>query len=116
MKIRFQADNDVAPALVHGVLRQNPAIDFQTAQAARLDGLSDPAVLALAAREGRLLVSRDRRTMPRHFADFISNNHCPGVFLLRRRVTIGRAIEELVMIWETSETDEWFNKITYIPL
>jgi hypothetical protein len=116
MKICLQADNDVTPALVHGVLRHNPAIDFQTAQAAKLDGLPDPAVLALAAREGRLLVSRDRRTMPRHFADFISNNHSPGIFLLRRKVALGRAIEELILIWETSESDEWFNKITYIPL
>lgn len=116
MKIRFQADNDVAPALVNGVLRHNSAIDFQTAQAAKLDGLPDPAVLALAAREGRLLISRDRKTMPRHFATFISNNHSSGVLLIKRHASLGEVIADLVLIWETSEAEEWYGSIAYIPL
>jgi hypothetical protein len=44
-----------------------------------LHGLDDDVVLALAAREGRMLVSHDRRTMPRHFADFISNGTSVGL-------------------------------------
>jgi hypothetical protein len=99
MKIRFQADNDVALALVNGVLRRNAAIDFQTAQAAQLDGLPDPEVLTLAAREGRMLVSRDRRSMPGHFTAFLSNNSSPGVLLIKRKASLGQLIEELVTIW-----------------
>jgi hypothetical protein len=117
MKIRFQADNDVAPALVRGVQTRNPGMDFQTAQAAQLDGVPDPEVLAKAAAAGRLLVTHDLSTMPDHFADFISNNNfCPGVFLIPQDLPLGRAIEELVLIWETSEAEEWYGSIAHIPL
>ncbi len=36
----------------------------------RLSGLSDPEVLALAARDGRALVTHDKSTMPTHFRRF----------------------------------------------
>jgi hypothetical protein len=116
MKIRYQADNDVAPALVYGVQQRNSAIDFQTAQVAQLDGVLDPEVLAKASTDGRLLVTHDRSTMPQHFADFVSNNNfCPGVFLIAQDFPMGRAIEELVLIWETSEAEEWYGSIVHVP-
>jgi Domain of unknown function (DUF5615) len=57
-------------------------MDFQSAHEAGLHGLDDDVVLALATREGRMLVSRDRRTMPCHFADFISNGTRAGLILI----------------------------------
>jgi hypothetical protein len=66
MKVRFPADADFNQNIVRAVRRRAPAIDFQTAHEAGLHGLDDQAVLAQAAREGRLLVSHDRRTMPNH--------------------------------------------------
>ncbi|MBF2051545.1 MAG: hypothetical protein IGS54_29970 [Elainella sp. C42_A2020_010] len=48
------------------------SIDFQTALVAKLEGLPDRGVLAIAAQEGRILISHDQRTMPLHFADFIT--------------------------------------------
>ncbi len=83
MKIRFQADNDFKHAILYGVLRREPAISFQTAIGAQLLGLSDPEVLAQAADEGRLLVTHDRKTMPRHFAEFLSSeNTSAGVAII----------------------------------
>ena len=41
MKIRFQADNDLKQAILKGVVRREPAIDFLSAQAARFDRLAD---------------------------------------------------------------------------
>jgi hypothetical protein len=45
---RFQADDDLRSSIRTGVLRREPSIDFQTALAAGLDGISDPEVLRLA--------------------------------------------------------------------
>jgi hypothetical protein len=42
------------------------------------DGMSDPEVLACAASLGRILVTHDVRTMPKHFGNFVSSNVCPG--------------------------------------
>jgi hypothetical protein len=53
--------------VIAAVKRREPLVDFQTAPEAGLMGLDDPTVLALAASEGRLLVSHDRQTMPHHF-------------------------------------------------
>ena len=57
MPIRFQADADLNQIIVSAVLRRVPAIDFRTATTAGLAGLKDHEVLALAARDGRILVT-----------------------------------------------------------
>jgi hypothetical protein len=41
LSIRFQADNDLKRIIVDATLRRQPRIDFQTAQAARLDHRDD---------------------------------------------------------------------------
>jgi predicted nuclease of predicted toxin-antitoxin system len=74
MKVRFQADADLKHAIVRATLRREPTIDFRSATSADLAGRDDMEVLAIAAREGRVLVSHDNRTIPTHFAEFISNN------------------------------------------
>lgn len=116
MQIKFQADNDLKRAIVSGVKRRQPAIDFQTAQDAYLDGMPDDEVLALAASEGRILVSHDRRTMPVHFAHFITLQESAGVLLIEQRLNLGDAIDELLLIWEASEAEDWHNRIEFLPL
>ena len=115
MKVRFQSDADFNEEIVSGVLRREPAVDFQTAEEAQLRGLPDSEVLARAASEGRILVSHDRRTMPRHFADFIQQRTSPGVVIISQRVSVRRAIEELLLVWEASEGEEWVNLIAELP-
>lgn len=116
MKVRFQADSDLNEDIVMGVVRREPMIDFQTASEANLRGLLDQRVLALAANENRILVSHDRRTMPRHFADFIVNEKSPGVVIIAQNVSVNAAIEELLLIWAASDAQEWRNLIVDLPL
>jgi len=116
MKVRFQADSDLNEDIVTGVVRREPKIDFQTASEANLRGLLDQRVLALAAFENRILVSHDRRTMPHHFADFIVNEKSPGVVIIAQKVSVNAAIEELLLIWATSDAEEWINLIVDLPL
>ena len=116
MKPRFLADLDLKRAIVSGVKRREPSVDFLSAQAAGLEGIEDPHVLAIAASEGRILVSHDFGTMPRHFRDFVSRQHSPGVFLISQALTIGSAVESLLEIWAASDSAEWENQLTYLPL
>lgn len=78
--------------------------------------MADPEVLALAASLGRILVTHDVRTMPKHFARFIDSRTCPGPLLVPKKVPIGRAIEDLLLIWQLSDPDEWVNRIRRLPL
>ncbi|MGL5079336.1 MAG: DUF5615 family PIN-like protein [Waterburya sp.] len=116
MKIRYQADADLNQAIVTGVLRREATIDFQTANAAELEGLKDAEVLTIAARQNRILISHDRRTMPSEFAEFITNNQSSGVLIVSRKVPIEMIIEELLLIWAVSNAEEWIDRIAKIPL
>ena len=116
MKIRFLADADLSHDVVKGVLRREPRIDFRTGAGGELRGLSDPEVLALAASEGRILVSHDRKTMPRAFAAFVMATPSPGVFIISQKVDPLAAIEALLLVWSASEADEWSNRICTLPL
>ena len=116
MKAKFQADADLNEDILTGVRRREPAVDFQTATEAGFRGVPDEQVLALAAREGRVLVSHDRRTMPKAFGNFILNETSPGLLIVSQQTSIVLAIEELLLIWTASEVEEWINRICFIPL
>ena len=60
MRIRFQADADLNQTIVAAVLRRLPEADFRTATDAKLGGLHDLEVLAIAARGA---ASRSRREL-----------------------------------------------------
>ena len=88
MKVRFLADADLNKAIVSGVLRREPSLDFLTAHvAARLRRMTDPEVLALAAEQHRVLVSHDVGTMPAHFRAFRSAGRQSPVCSSSRRAS-----------------------------
>ena len=111
MKVRFLADSNLNQKIVSGVLRQVPEVDFQSAHEANLHGLPDDQVLAMAAREGRILVTQDQRTMPAHFGEFIKSNSSPGVLIIPQKRKIKRAIEGLILLWMASDAEEYVNSI-----
>jgi uncharacterized protein DUF5615 len=117
LSIRFQADNDLKRIIVDATLRHEPRIDFQTAQAARLDDLDDEAVLRLAASQSRILVSHDKRTMPKALASFVASGATsPGVLLvIPQNAPTRDVVEALILIWADDRTKEWENLIAKIP-
>jgi hypothetical protein len=116
MKVRFQADADLNGIIITATRRLEPLIDFQSAATAKLIGLSDLEVLTIAAREGRILVSHDRRTMQHAFAEFIAHQDSPGLFIVSQRQPVINVADELVLIWLASEAKEWINALRTIPL
>jgi len=116
MRLKFQADADLDARVLRALKRAAPEIDVRTAPEAGLAGLPDSEVLRIAAGEGRVLLSQDRRTMPAHFSRFVTQAESPGVILLRAGISIAAAADELVLIWSTSEAGEWKNRLMWIPL
>ena len=116
MKVRFQADADLNQIIVLATVRREPAIDFQTALAAGLANLDDRQVLAMAARAGRVLVTHDRRTMPRHFAEFIAREASAGLVIIPQPLPVASVVEDLLLIWSATEAEEWTNRICFLPL
>jgi len=116
MTVRFQADANLNQIILWAVRRREPAVDFQTPMEAGLTGLNDPAVLAVAAREGRVLVTHDRKTMPRHFFEFISTETSAGVLIIPQSLSVAAAVDDLLLIWYATEAEEWINQIRSLPL
>jgi hypothetical protein len=116
MKIRYQADNDLNQAIVEAVWRLEPLIDFQSAQAAKLDGVPDDAVLAFAAAEQRIVVSHDLKTMPRHFAEFLQTSTSAGVLIAPQSLARGKVVDDLLLLWMVDVAEDWVNRIRILPL
>jgi hypothetical protein len=114
---KFQADNDLRSSIRTGVLRHEPSTDFQSAIAARLDGVPDPEVLRLAMMQDRILVSHDENSIPGYFRDFVrGRNRSPGVLIEPQGTPVGRVIESILLVWVASEADEWVDRIAWLPV
>ncbi|EAZ91738.1 hypothetical protein [Crocosphaera chwakensis] len=54
--------------------------------------------------------------MPDHLEDYWQNNQkIWGLFWVCPMTKIGELAKELIMIWETSEAEEWINVVDWIP-
>lgn len=114
---KFLADENFNNQIVRGILRQNQSIDIVRVQDESLSGADDPTVLAWAAKEGRIVLTHDVATM----VDFAYNRvrsgvSMPGLFEMTRRVSVGLAIEEIILIAECSREGEWEGQVRYLPL
>ena len=55
--------------------------------------------------------------MPAYFDQFVRKaGTTPGVFLMSQSLPIGKAIEELMLVWYCSEGEEWRNRLIWLPL
>lgn len=114
--IRYQADADFNQTILLAAVRRSPALDFQSSTDAALAGLSDLEVLKRASEQERILVTHDKKTMPRHFAEFIKGTRSAGVLVVPQSLPVSRAAEDLLLIASATEPGEWIDRIAYLPL
>src|SRR5262249_51563757 len=115
--LRFLADENFNDDIVTGLLLRKPDLDIVRASHVSLGGVDDPGVLDWAAENGRIVLSSDRSTMPEPAWQRVADGlPMPGLILLRRRLSVREAIEEILIIEECTEQEEWVNQVTYLPL
>jgi hypothetical protein len=74
-------------------------------------------VLEWAARENRVLLTHDVTTITRYAYERVeAGQQMPGVFEIPRALSIGRAIEDILLLVECSFDGEWEGQIRYLPL
>ena len=114
---RFLADENFNNQIVRGVHRQSPGVDIVRVQDVNLSGADDPTVLAWAAQEGRIVLTHDVATMTTFAYQRIQAGlSMPGLFEVSRRVSVGLAIEEIILIAECSFEGECEGQIRFLPL
>ena len=115
--LRLAADENFNDDIVRGVLRRNRLVDIVRIQDVGLSGAGDEAVLEWAAQAGRVLLTHDVSTLTRAAYDRVEARlPMPGVFEVSRTVSIGTAIEDILLLSELSLPGEWEGQIRYLPL
>jgi len=117
--IRYLLDENIPRSVRDQLLFHEPTLDVLCVgdQGAPLYGTSDADILEWIEASGYILVSRNRRTMPGYLRDHLTQGgHIPGMLLLKRRISTGELIAELLLIWYASEPDEYQDHIRYLPL
>jgi predicted nuclease of predicted toxin-antitoxin system len=115
--LRLLADENFNGDIVRGVGLRNPLIDLVRVQDVGLLGSPDEDVLAWAAENDRIVLTHDRATMPDFAYERVAaEDAMPGVFVINNRFPIGRAIEEIVLLDECSEGDDWTGRVVHLPL
>ncbi len=118
-RFRYLLDEDTPHAIRDQLLRLKPEMEILAVgdEMAPSLGTPDPEILQWVEREGYVLVSRNRRSLPQHLREHLeAGGHVPGIFLLRRRYTLGQIIEDLMLIWETGNPEEYRDRVEYLPL
>ncbi|WNN91812.1 DUF5615 family PIN-like protein [Gloeocapsopsis dulcis] len=99
------------------MLRRNPDIDIVRVQDIGLSGEEDPAILAWAADEGRILLTHDVATITRYTYERLANNLAmPGVIEIHTDALVGKVIEDIFIILECSVAEDLDGQIYYLPL
>jgi predicted nuclease of predicted toxin-antitoxin system len=114
---RFLADHDLNEHIITGVVRRQAGIAFRRARDLGLQDRPDPEVLAYAAEQGLLVVSHDVNTMPAHaHRRLAAGLPLAGLLLVRQTDPVAEVIDSLVLIWSSSEAEEWQGHVVYLPL
>jgi hypothetical protein len=118
MKLRFLLDENMAKDIVGALLRHNHEIDILRvcSEGAPARGALDPEILRFCEFEKRMLVTGNRKSMPRHVADhWRAGGHHWGVLKTRRKDTpIGVIATQLILMGEASEAEEYLDREEWI--
>lgn len=115
--MKFLTDENFEGAIFRGLLRRKPDIDLVRVQDVGLSEADDPAILEWANEEGRILLTHDRRTMPRYaYQRMGAGKSIAGMLVMKATIPVGQAIEDILLIEAASTPDEWTNMVQDLPL
>ncbi len=119
MKPCFLLDENLSPRLKLAILRLNSKIDILRVGdlGAPDSGTLDPNILIYLQQSQRILLTDNRKSMSEHLNDhWVKNQYIWGLFWLKPKATVRELAEEVVLIWETTEAEEWKDRLVWIPL
>lgn len=116
---RYLIDENTTPAIADQLRRRQPALEARHIgeETAPPNGTLDPDILLWIEAHDFTLVTCNRKSMPDHLARHLSaGHHIPGILTLRPKASLGEIVEDLLLIWQVADTDEYQDRIIHIPL
>ena len=110
-------DENFSGHITQGLLRRLPDLNLLRVQDAGLMGADDSDVLDAAASQDRILLTHDGKTMPNYAYDRIAAGEpMSGLIVASQSLRLGTVIDELAVVVECSNSEEWQGQIVYLPL
>src|SRR5687768_2919908 len=115
--LRLLSDEHFPEKVILGILRRDPGVDIVRLHDVGLRTRPDEEILAWAAEENRVLVTHDRRTIPRHVKIRIAAGlPVVGAIIVARKMRIRQAIEEILIAAHCGDPAQWLDRLLYLPL
>ncbi|CAD5943391.1 hypothetical protein PCC9214_02074 [Planktothrix tepida] len=115
--LRLLSDENFNGDIVRGLFLRQPDLDLLRVQDVGLRKVDDPEILDWATSNGRILLTHDRATMPDFAYERLSQGHqMSGLFVINDRMPVRQVIDELLLLIDCSEQDEWKGIVLYLPL
>jgi hypothetical protein len=118
MKVRFLLDENISPKVRIAIQRHHPHIDVLRVGDEGTPPLHtlDPDILTYLETSQRLLITKNRASMPGHVAEHLTlgGKHW-GVFRVRPDTSIRQLLQTLDLVSSASEAEDWINEMHWIP-
>ena len=115
--LRLASDENLHGRLVRTLQRQSPRLDLVRIEDAGLRGEDDPTVLEWAASENRILLTHDRQTMIDFAFDRVRQElPMPGLFVVDDEASFRVIVNDILLLNEASEQDEWSDRVLFLPM
>jgi predicted nuclease of predicted toxin-antitoxin system len=115
--LRLMTDEDVPKSIVRGLRQRQPDVDIVRVQEVELAETEDAIILAWAASQSRVLITRDRQTMIGSAYERVrSGQPMPGLIVLHEQLAIGEAIEQILMTAVCCTEAEMQHRVVFLPL
>lgn len=120
MKPRFLLDENLRRSIATGARGHNPAIDIVRVgdPGAPAIGTHDPDILDFCELDRRILITKNRKSMPGHIADHVqAGKTFWGMLKVKegRENEIGKLVETLLLIWAAEEAEAYVGKVEWVP-
>jgi hypothetical protein len=115
--VKWLADENLRSAIVRGLLRRLPELDIVRAQDIRqISGEDDTVLLEWATRNERVVLTHDLSTMVPSMHELLRTSHCAPIVFVPDSLPAGLVIEEILLLDECSNADDWVAGVIYLPL
>jgi len=116
--VKWLADENSDNDILRGIRRRVAAFDVIRAQDVdEISGLDDPAVLAWATTNGRVVLTHDLSTMIPAMQEQVKRfASCSPIVFARDSLPVSLVIEEILLLDECSIEPDWAAGVIYLPL
>ena len=116
--MKWLADENFDNDILRGIWRRVAGFDVvRTQDVAGISGLDDPAVLAWATTNDRVVLTHDLSTMIPAMQEQVKRfASCSPIVFVRDSLPVSLVIEEILLLDECSIETDWAAGVIYLPL